>query len=109
MITPEDILNIDTDTVSIEEIESRLDTSIIRNHGTHDYEEANITDAIPTAIANTIAMRYINAGWNYVYYNIDRKFNCTSFILSLIEPDYYYIMFKRYTKLCRNDMEGNRQ
>lgn len=101
MITPEDILNIDTKTISIEAIECRLDKSILRNHGTHDYEEANITDAIPISIADAIAMRYIKAGWNYVYYNIDRKFNCTSFILSIIDPDYYSVKFKRYTKICR--------
>lgn len=109
MITPEDILNIDTKNVSIDEIESRINASILRNHGDNEYEQGHIADAIPITIANAIAMRYIKAGWNYVYYNIDRKFNCTSFILSLIDKDYYSVEFKRYTKLYINDVGVNRQ
>ena len=106
MITPEDILNIDTKTISIEEIESKIDASILRNHGAHSYEVAYITYAIPTTIADNIAMRYIKAGWNYVYYSIDRNFKYTSFILSLIDPDCESINFKRYTKLSRKDIGG---
>ena len=106
MITPEDILNIDTKTISIEAIESRLDESILHNHSTHSYEEANITDVMPNTIAAAIAIRYIEVGWNYVYYRIDREFCYTSFILSLIDPDCISTRFKGYIKLCRNNIGG---
>lgn len=111
MITPEDILNIDTWNVSIDEIESRLDKSILRNHDSNIYyEEANITDAIPISIADAIAMRYIRAGWNYVFYRVNKKYNFTNFVLSMNDPVYFStaIKFRKYIQLRRNDAEVNR-
>ena len=61
---------------------------------------AYITYAIPTTIADVIAKKYINAGWNYVYYMVDKEFGYTNFILSIAYPD-SSVKFKRYTKLCR--------
>ena len=110
MITTENILNIDNRTISIEEIESKIDASILRNHGAHSYEVAYITYAIPTTIADVIAKKYINAGWNYVFYRVFS--DCTNFILSMNDPVYFFntpAKFSKYIKLSRKNMEVNRQ
>ena len=95
MITPEDILNIDTKTVSIEEIESRIDASILRNHCDKVYEEARIYNYLPMHYIRKIASKYINDGWNYIYVSvtdnniISFKFSDTE-IIGLNDPHKVY-------------------
>ena len=94
MIKPEDLNQLTTNNYNLDDLEKKIDNSIIRFHGWYPWEEAIIEDEIPMDIRNQIAQRYKDAGWNYVYHRTSSENNerpgLTSFKFSMepIKPEY---------------------
>lgn len=87
MITPADIVKLDTRSISLIQLERQIDSSIQSYHGWYPYEYASIHDEYPIHVRNEIAVRYKNAGWKYVYHQTSsengERPGLTSFIFSM--------------------------
>lgn len=68
MIKPSDLNKIIAVKYNLDELEQKIDSKIISFHGWYPWEEAIIEGELPLDIRNQIALRYKNAGWNYVYH-----------------------------------------
>lgn len=68
MITPNDIQQIEIDKVDFDKLEKEIDRSILTLHGFYKWEEAVLTKEYPECVRNTIAKRYRDAGWRFVYH-----------------------------------------
>ena len=68
MLTPEDLVIIDTNPEEINELIEKIDGSILKFHGSYKWETAVIEGDIPMLIRNIIANKYKEAGWKYVYH-----------------------------------------
>lgn len=49
-------------------LEKYIDNSIKECHGVNEYEQAFVKEEYPVNIRNTVAQKYKNAGWDYVYH-----------------------------------------
>lgn len=114
MITPNQLYTLHK--YDIDEVESKIDTSIKRNHGMYPWEIAILDREYETEIRDELARRYINAGWNYVYHHTSsengERPGLTCFILSMnhveyIENDEKYHKFKRV--LGNNNMYASKK
>lgn len=100
MITPNNLKNINTMNIDYDAIENQIDNSIKRFHGSYSWETAIIDTELPVEVRNTIAQKYNEIGWTYVYHRTTsengEKPGLTSFIFSdkPIEDKY----LKNYTK-----------
>ena len=89
---------------NLDEIESKIDEDVKKNHGMYPWEDAILDREYETEIRDELAKRYINAGWNYVYHHTSsengERPGLTCFILSMdpvkhIEDGKKYHKFKR--------------
>ena len=70
MLSPEDVKKLGPDNERVTTWIEKIDNSIKYNHGLHEYVYAKVPSVLTADICNCIAKKYIDAGWNYVYYNI---------------------------------------
>lgn len=65
MIYPNEL---DDYNVNYNKLEKEIDNSIKECHGMNEYEQAFVKGEYPVNMRNTIAQKYKNAGWKYVYH-----------------------------------------
>lgn len=65
MIYPNEL---DDYNVNYNKLEKEIDNSIKECHGMNEYEQAFVKGEHPVNMRNTIAQKYKNAGWKYVYH-----------------------------------------
>lgn len=83
MVSPQDLKS--SDNSKIPDLIHKIDNSILSNHGTFDdCEIAELNERVLPDLRNKIALKYIKAGWNYVYHKSVSKDgrDITAFIFS---------------------------
>lgn len=81
MITPEyinkyDCIGTRPDPHNIDEIIKSIDESMLNLHGLYGCEQAILYGLYPEKIIEEIANRYVDAGWNFVYYEFTDDNDC---------------------------------
>ena len=73
----------------LDKLEKEIDESIKSYHGWYDWEQAVVAGVYPVEVRRAIALKYIQAGWDYVYHKDIHNEECdgygpllTSFMLS---------------------------
>lgn len=94
MITPEECRKLDeTNEKKLDELEKEIDKSIKENHGDHPWEEAMLDTELSIKTRDTLAKKYLNVGWNYVYHQTSsengERPGLTSFVLSDTPVSYF--------------------
>lgn len=88
MIYPNEL---DDYNVNYNKLEKEIDNSIKECHGMNEYEQAFVKGEYPVNIRNTVAQKYKNAGWKYVYHITSSEHGdrpgLTRFIFSTEKPD----------------------
>ena len=86
MITPNDIIKMEIESINFNELEKVIDDSIKCFHGWYPWEEAIISGEYSLEIRNVIGKKYKDAGWKHVYHRTSsgngEKFGLTNFIFS---------------------------
>ena len=72
-ITPEELSKSKLIDYNLDTIENKVDEQIKKNHGLYNWEEAILDVEYPVQVRDTIAKRYIAAGWNVVYHQTSRE------------------------------------
>ncbi len=94
MITPENIKTIDINKVDMAKLETMIDDSIKRFHGSYPWETAIIDGEYPVEVRDKIALKYKESGWNHVYHRTTsengERAGLTSFVFSTepLKPEY---------------------
>ena len=88
MLTPTDCKNlIDTDKHKLDMLERKIDAEIRNHHGDYPWEEALLDCELSLMTRNSLAKRYTDAGWNYVYHHTSsengERYGLTSFVFSM--------------------------
>ena len=97
MITPNDLKKIKIENTDFNKIEAEIDEYIKKTHGSYPWEEAIIKGEYSVEVRNTIAKKYKDNGWNFVYHRTSSEHNdkpgLTCFMFSNKKID------DKYTKL----------
>lgn len=93
MITPNDFKNSDEKRINV--LIEKIDESMLSNHGHYDYEFAHIYEEPSFELRDSVAKKYKEAGWKYVYHRTSsengERPGITSFIFSERELEYCII------------------
>ena len=88
MIYPNEL---DDYNVNYNKLEKEIDNSIKECHGMNEYEQAFIDGEYPVNVRTAIGLKYMEAGWNYVYHITSSEHGdrpgLTHFIFSTEKPD----------------------
>lgn len=87
MLSPKSIEELELEGLKFEDLEKEIDKSVRTHHGEFPWEHAILERGLSMQARETLARRYLGAGWMYVYHRTstlnDEKPGVTSFVFSM--------------------------
>jgi len=92
-LSPTKLKELYIENFNLDEVEKAIDEQLIKNHTQHPWEEVLLDEEYAIEVRDTLAKRYVNAGWNYVYHQTSsengERPGLTMFAFSNVPVSYY--------------------